>query len=51
MKQRYAHTNNYTRVLAELSSIITFMSDEEIEKAMFILWAEQQSRIEEGEKE
>ena len=48
---KYAYTNNYARVLHELSSIVTFMSDEEIEKAMFILWAEQQSRIEEGEKE
>lgn len=48
---KYAYTNNYTRVLAEISSIVTFMSDEEIEKAMFILWAEQQSRIGEGEKE
>lgn len=48
---KYAYTNNYHRILHELSSVAEHMSDEEIEKAMFILWAEQQSRIEEGEKE
>lgn len=47
----YLKARLFERLIAELEQSVGQMTDDDLERIIFLCWAEQQSRIEQGEEE